>query len=440
MINNFSNVNSGISIAFTGHIFVTNPNDALDCSIVSNLLGPPISACVGEPVVLDATVTDALGYDWYLDQGAGYGQLVGENSATLHPAASGMYRVVVATTIGNIISDVQVGFTEAPHADPLSDITACLNGTTISLTNKDREALGAQDSMDVRVSYHRSQADAASDKDPVSKADYIPPLGDTRIYVRVASMRNSACYDASQAFNIHSVSIPEIDFPTEIFLCDNEPSVVIGSAIPEPGYDYLWSTGETTPTIQVAQEGTYTLVFGDPPCTTEATVTVVRSKLPKIAEVIVDDLQERNTVTVRMEEEGPWEYSLDGDAAVTAPVFEDVSPGRHLLRASDNRGCGSMTEEVIVAGFPTFFTPNGDGANDYWNVKGISALNQPVVSIFDRYGKLLKQLADGELGWDGTLNGVALPASDYWFKLSYLDEQGTRVTARYVRNHFALKR
>ncbi len=62
LINNFSNSNSGFSIQFSGNIFVTNPNDALDCSIVSNLLGLPISACEGSTVVLDATTNNAVAY------------------------------------------------------------------------------------------------------------------------------------------------------------------------------------------------------------------------------------------------------------------------------------------------------------------------------------------------------------------------------------------
>ena len=62
MINNFSNTNSGFSIQFTGDIFVTNPYDALDCSIINNLLGPPLAACANESVILDATTNNALGY------------------------------------------------------------------------------------------------------------------------------------------------------------------------------------------------------------------------------------------------------------------------------------------------------------------------------------------------------------------------------------------
>jgi gliding motility-associated-like protein len=58
-----------------------------------------------------------------------------------------------------------------------------------------------------------------------------------------------------------------------------------------------------------------------------------------------------------------------------------------------------------------FFTPNGDGANDYWNLKGLngSIYKNAKIFIFDRYGKLLKQLNPYGVGWDGNYNGNSLP-------------------------------
>jgi gliding motility-associated-like protein len=42
--------------------------------------------------------------------------------------------------------------------------------------------------------------------------------------------------------------------------------------------------------------------------------------------------------------------------------------------------------------------------------------------VFDRYGKLLKQLYPNGPGWDGTYNGQPMPADDYWFYISYLEK------------------
>jgi gliding motility-associated-like protein len=53
--------------------------------------------------------------------------------------------------------------------------------------------------------------------------------------------------------------------------------------------------------------------------------------------------------------------------------------------------------------------------------------------IFDRFGKLIKQINAAGKGWDGTYNGQPLPADDYWYILSADDGTTTK-------GHFALKR
>ena len=103
----------------------------------------------------------------------------------------------------------------------------------------------------------------------------------------------------------------------------------------------------------------------------------------------------------------------------------------------DTEGGTDMTQEVTIIDYPNYFTPNGDGINDTWNISG---LNQPGAKlyIFDRYGKLLKQLSatEGSDGWDGTYNQEQLTSTDYWFSLEYL-ENGV---AKQCKAYFTLKR
>ncbi|RAK24845.1 gliding motility-associated-like protein, partial [Flavobacterium aquaticum] len=86
---------------------------------------------------------------------------------------------------------------------------------------------------------------------------------------------------------------------------------------------------------------------------------------------------------------------------------------------------------------PNYFTPNGDGINDTWNISGLNQADAKLY-IFDRYGKLLKQLSatDDSNGWDGTYNQELLPSTDYWFSLDYT-ENGV---AKQFKAHFSLIR
>lgn len=156
---------------------------------------------------------------------------------------------------------------------------------------------------------------------------------------------------------------------------------------------------------------------------------------------VLDDLSDSNIIEVFAVRDGPYEYSLNGGEFQDSPVFTDVPPGLNTIEIVNTNGCGtSEPVPFLVVGYPKFFTPNGDGRHDAWNVLGIETLTDPVVFIFDRYGKLLKQLDETTIGWDGTFNGRPMPSSDYWFRLEYSRDESGVLVANTLRNHFSLKR
>jgi gliding motility-associated-like protein len=129
-------------------------------------------------------------------------------------------------------------------------------------------------------------------------------------------------------------------------------------------------------------------------------------------------------------------YQIDDEALQSSNIFTGVSPGLHTITVVDTQGCTYLTQEVMVIDYPKYFTPNGDGYNDYWNIIGLQ--NQPGAKlyIFDRYGKLIKQISTAGQGWDGTLNTKQLPSTDYWFTIEF-EEAGQQ---KVFRAHFSLIR
>ena len=444
LLNNFSTTNSGFSIQFSGNVFVTNPYDALDCSIINNLLGPPVSACDTENIILDAATAGALKYEWYLDIGTGFSRIPGENKPTITVAVSALYRVVVIMpTNENIISEAQVVYSVAPLTYPLTDVVVCSDDKTFNLALKDAEALGNQSANEFRVGYHLSKADAVNGENALVKDD-LTISGTHTIYVRTASIGSSNCFDVSEQFSLEVLEAPVLNFSEELFLCANESSGTIGELMPNTNYIYLWDTGETTPSLVVTEEGVYTLTVTKRSngirCSATKSITVVISELPVITDIEIVDLQSKNTVRVFINLEGNYQYQLDDENSQLATIFQNVLPGIHTIKVIDQRGCGVVTEEIVVVGFNAFFTPNGDGINDLWHVDGLSVLQNPQVYIYDRYGTFIKQLNANSTGWDGIYDGLLLPASDYWFKLTYESENGLERTAKYINNHFSLKR
>ncbi|WP_373518250.1 T9SS type B sorting domain-containing protein [Pricia sp.] len=442
-INNFSNVNSGFSIQYSGNIFVTNPYDALDCSIVDNLLGPPRSACENDVVILNAAISDALQYTWFKDVGNGFQLIMGALESTLQADVSANYRVEVIRPSSTIVSDQQVAFSEMPIAYAVDDEASCTHLDVVDFSQKDAVILGSQDSTRFMVSYYASLADATNGVNVLPK-QYPSQAGSQTIYVRVGSIDNPGCFDVSQNFQLINLETPVLDFPEEAYLCEANMGIFLGSENPNASYTYRWDSGETSPIIEVTEAGSHTVTVtntqGGLSCSDSRTITVSVSLPPKINDIEIEDLSNNNTITVMADGPDALEYRLDDGEYQNGNKFYDVLPGRHSVTVNDPRGCGAATEEIVVIGFPKFFTPNNDGSNDIWTISGLDLLEDPSISIFDRYGKLMAMLDGNTFDWAGTFGGRLLPESDYWFRLTYTDDSGQTVTAKYINNHFSLKR
>jgi len=178
-------------------------------------------------------------------------------------------------------------------------------------------------------------------------------------------------------------------------------------------------------------------------CSRSLTITIAESKIATVTnkDIVVTDLKAgpNNTITVLTETLGigDYEYALDD---IVGPyqdqtLFEKVRPGIHTIYIRDKNNCGIAEIDVSVIGYKKFFTPNGDGIHDTWKVLGIRADFQPKtkVYIFDRYGKLLKELDPLSKGWNGTFNGKPMPSTDYWFSVLLQD-------GREFKSHFSLVR
>ncbi|MCW4468386.1 T9SS type B sorting domain-containing protein [Flavobacterium sp. MFBS3-15] len=128
-----------------------------------------------------------------------------------------------------------------------------------------------------------------------------------------------------------------------------------------------------------------------------------------------------------------YEFSLDGRTFSDATFFDGLVPGVYTLYIQSKDGCSSVTEQIPILNYPKFFTPNGDGINEVWNVVFIYFFPDAIVNIFDRYGKLIKSYRGKEPGWDGTYNGERLPSTDYWFEIVFAN-------GRKIKGHFAMVR
>lgn len=163
--------------------------------------------------------------------------------------------------------------------------------------------------------------------------------------------------------------------------------------------------------------------------------TISVEHLPELDYTVTinDFSQYDNAIAVNLDNWEEYEYSLDGENYITTPYFDNLIPGLYTLYIRSLDGCRSTEEDLVVLNYPKFFTPNGDGFNETWQVYFIYFLPKSKISIFDRYGKLVSSFWGDDIGWDGTYNGERLPSTDYWFLIELED-------GRNVKGHFAMVR
>ena len=254
---------------------------------------------------------------------------------------------------------------------------------------------------------------------------------------------------------------PNLDLPdSELILCLDENGEIVENAVSPPiietglsneNHTFAWqlngiTLAETNSEITVSQSGVYSVTATNinTGCEITGSVNVSEVVAPSFDVQIISQAFSQTAaieITLLNASEN-IEFQLnDGDWISLSPgqttlILNTQNFGTQIIRARDSGGCGIVERTITVIDYPDFFTPNADGINDTWNID----LDQPGSSlhIFDRYGKLLKELKPGGIGWDGTFNGKPMPAQSYWFRIDYIEPLTGQ--PKTFRSHFVLKR
>ena len=241
----------------------------------------------------------------------------------------------------------------------------------------------------------------------------------------------------TQTLNVVVNPLITPDFDDVVTLCSGTTAPILATTSPN-GITGTWLPS----TIDNTTSGTYVFTPNPTECATTKTINVTvnpSNTLVNMAWTVTDAFSQNQIVTIAATASGNYLYQMDSGPFQTSPVFENVASGIHSITVIDELGCSAPLSDnnVLVIGYPKYFTPNGDTYNDTWNISGLSYLsNNSRIYIFDRYGKLLKDISPNDNGWDGTYTGQPMPASDYWFSVEY-EEQGI---IKKFKSHFSLKR
>lgn len=356
-------------------------------------------------------------------------------ASVLSPFGCTAVATVTLTTTTNFLSPVEVVACSLPGNPELARFD--LNATALEIQN----IYGA----DLEVSYHLTLEAALQGIQPLPFLFTNTVPGMQTIFARLTN--DGGCFGIVPIY-LTVIPSPQFSGAETVTYCLNtfpEPLVLSSSVVGDVSdFTFQWSTGAFTPTISITEPGEYTVNVSytqnyngqNYTCTSTRTITVIGSELPQLSYELTGSYGNQTAIITAIGS-GNYLYSLNNENGPyqESNVFENLAGGVYTVYVLDINGCGIKSINVFVVGFPNYFTPNNDGVNDYWTVRGINLRDSLVESvvIFDRHGKILHWLDFNTFGWDGTYRGRPLPSSDYWFKATFQD-------GSIYRGHFTLKR
>jgi gliding motility-associated-like protein len=375
------------------------------------------------------------------------------NSGTSITASQTVYIFGMSNFTGGCTDESQFQITIIPrpvaYAIPLANRTFCdsdtLNDgiTNVNLNNFDTLILGNQTGNNFSVTYFLNNNDALSNLNPIQNTTT------NVVFARVSNNLANSCY-AILPISIIVNKLPEPK-PKDGIVCINSVTnillnpYIITSELSANNHSFIWTDAAglvigNSSSYTAMLPGSYTVIATNTStgCVSlPVTVVVNQSEPAEVSYVVNDDFGTNQSITITANGlGGVYEYQLDNGSFQDSPIFYNVISGMHTITVNDKNGCEPTIIEIIVLNYPPFFTPNGDGANDTWNIKDLFNQKDALIEIYDRYGKVLKQIRPSSSGWNGMYNNNMMPADDYWFTVhySYNNEQ------REFKSHFALKR
>ena len=349
-----------------------------------------------------------------------------------------LYAIATANGCPSEIASSSVTIKHKPVAPTVENIRECA-----AVTPEAREWASLVSNVEANAELKWYNGSAA-----VTPADFDMSVAMNKAYSVTQTV--NGCESDKSMVEVHIKPLPEAPMVTNNVVCEGVGSKawrdlvtsrvdggvktwfsdINGTAqIAEPITISFSKPGERTAYVAIEKDG----------CLSE--VVEVSSSVhatPSFAEVI-DESDE--STTLRVNGVAPFTYLLDKnireefDGEVNLGI---LSIGNHPLTVSDEIGCKRDTVlriEPIPLVPDKFFTPNGDGVNDKWTIKGLERYPETKIFLHDRYGKELAEFKAKDFdGWDGKYNGEDMPSTDYWYIIE-LRETGKRMVG-----HFLLRR
>ena len=208
------------------------------------------------------------------------------------------------------------------------------------------------------------------------------------------------------------------------------------------GTEYAWSpklflndSTLNTPTANPDSSGSYQVIVNSLFCGTDTGLhNFVVNPLPIIQTINDTTIDLGDNITLNTIGANSYIWSpttfLD-DATIANPISSPLVDILYIVNGTDTNNCVNtdtvnikinINDEYYV---PIAFSPNNDGDNDVFLVRGLQGEKDFLLKIYDRWGNKVFESQDKNNAWDGAYNGKNLKSGVfvYVIDITLLNEQ-----------------
>ncbi|MBL4705848.1 MAG: gliding motility-associated C-terminal domain-containing protein [Flavobacteriales bacterium] len=198
--------------------------------------------------------------------------------------------------------------------------------------------------------------------------------------------------------------------------------------------DQLWPDGSTGTSVTfIPTQDTLLLIEASTACQTYNYPTMVIVNPDPIVNTINDTTIPIDASVDLITTSGGmtyfWTPSTGLDCFICeSPISTPAESTTYIVEMTDSNGCKNFdTVTVSVEYLPLFipngFSPNNDGVNDFFFVRG-TGIRHMDLQVFDRWGIMVFSTSDQTIGWDGSFEGKALNSDVFVYKCDVLLKNG----------------
>ncbi len=110
------------------------------------------------------------------------------------------------------------------------------------------------------------------------------------------------------------------------------------------------------------------------------------------------------------------------DPMIEDPLASPEFTTSYTITVTSSDGCMASDDITVSIKLKievnNFMSPNGDGKNDTWIIKGHYLLDDCTIQVFDSWGNVIFERTGYDNMWDGTHNGNQLPEGNYYYTIT----------------------